>query len=147
MKTPTKKIAIIATLAFIVAFSACKKDKKSTEPSVLSKTQYLTKAPWKFSMERVKSGGVWTDVTSFLPSCMLDGTITFATNNTVTADEGATKCDPSDPQTISSNWSFFNNEAMLILDVDSATIITLDANTLKYSREDAGDAWEITYTH
>jgi hypothetical protein len=93
---------------------ACGKDDAPAGPS---KTELITKAAWKYD-----TGGVDANKDGFadtaLPpgyvlSCNTDNTLTFNTNNTGVVDEGATKCDPADPQTRDFTWTFTNNETRI----------------------------------
>lgn len=51
------------------------------------------------------------DVSGFLDACQKDNTILFRADGNATLDEGNTKCEPGDPQTISFGWNFMANEA------------------------------------
>ena len=83
-----------------------------------SKTHHITMATWKY-----ESGGVdqdrngTTDVsfesTGLLQSCTLDNTGKFNADGSGVADEGATKCNASLPQTTPFTWSFASNETLL----------------------------------
>jgi hypothetical protein len=54
-----------------------------------------------------------TDISALLDACDKDNTVTFVSNGTGTADEGPTKCNSADPQTVSFTWTFGNNETTL----------------------------------
>jgi hypothetical protein len=47
-------------------------------------------------------------------------------------DDGATKCDPADPQTVTGTWQFAANETQMVLDSSPYTITKLDASNLEY---------------
>ncbi len=104
---PMKSTTLLAAL-FLLSFSftACK---KSDTPVPKTKTELLASGTWKFSNAKV--GG--SDVSSFLQACQKDNTITFAAGGTGTADEGATKCNASDPQSTSITWNFASGETIL----------------------------------
>jgi hypothetical protein len=99
----------------VLLFSACNKDDEPKQPS---KTELLTSQSWKYD-----SGGVDQDrngtidftfaSTGLLQPCILDNTGTFNANGTGVADEGATKCSLTAPQTNSFTWNFLNNETEL----------------------------------
>ena len=90
---------------------ACGKDDPPAGPT---KTELITKAAWKYDTGGVdanKDGFVDTNLPpGYVQACNTDNTLTFNTNNTGVADEGASKCDPADPQTRDFTWTFVNNE-------------------------------------
>ncbi len=96
----------------LVLILACNKNDQKKEPT---KTELLTSQSWKYD-----SGGVDQDrngtvdftfaSTGLLQPCILDNTGTFNANGTGIADEGATKCSVTAPQTTPFNWNFQNNE-------------------------------------
>lgn len=103
---------ILPALLFCVVIFSCKKDEDDPPPP--TNTQMLTTGSWKF-----QSGGFDVDMngtidldfaSGILPACVLDNTATFSTNGTGVADEGATKCDAGDPQTVPFTWAFTSNE-------------------------------------
>lgn len=99
-------------ILFAVVFTiACKKDSSSNNNNNTgkTKTELITSSTWKF--DNAKIGTI--DVSSYFDDCDKDNTVTFVSNGTGTADEGPTKCDPSDPQTVPFNWSFENNETTI----------------------------------
>jgi len=94
----------VATLSLVVLFVSCKKssDKKTN-------TDVITEASWKF--DNATANGI--DVSSLLKSCQTDNVLTFSSNGNGMVDEGATKCDSSDPQTDPFTWNFASNETVL----------------------------------
>lgn len=106
----------ILTIAVCFAFAACNKDKSdNTGPT---KTQLLTSGAWKYESGGAdinKDGSIdlTLETLGIIPPCTLDNSATFNADGTGINDEGATKCDPSLPQTTSFNWSFANNETAL----------------------------------
>lgn len=118
-------IVIIALSAFL--FTGCDKDSAKT------KTELIAQGSWKF--DKATSNG--SDVTAFINACYKDNVVTFAANGTGSFDEGATKCNGADPQTMNFTWSFTTNET--VLNVSGAifagqsgnfTIITLNETDL-----------------
>ena len=94
------KLVLFAALWFsTVLFSSCDK----TDEAPPTNTDYITKASWKFSS--AKASGI--DVTSQVPACFKDNTITFAINGTGTITEGALVCTPASPSTFT--WVFQTN--------------------------------------
>lgn len=122
-----KKLLLIAVVS-VFAFYACKKD-------TVTKTDLLTQHSWK------QTGFTLNGVSLYdsLDACEKDNIYTFSTSFTYKKDEGATKCDPADPQTAESgNWAFTNSESKLSTVPTGGTptvsdILQLDENTLKLS--------------
>ncbi|MGC4037359.1 MAG: lipocalin family protein [Chitinophagaceae bacterium] len=90
-------------------FFACKKDSTNNNTSGKTKTQLITSSTWRF--DNAKLAGV--DVSGAFDDCEKDNTVTFVSNGTGTVDEGATKCDAADPQTVPFDWTFENNESSI----------------------------------
>jgi len=112
----TKKAAIIVLTVAVIA--GCKKD-----DSAPTKTDLLTSGSWRLTASHVDpaidangDGVVENDIFAVAPSCFRDNLITFKSDGTYVVDEGATKCDPSDPQIMeSSNWKFTDNESKIMI--------------------------------
>ncbi|MCG7860401.1 hypothetical protein MD537_25695, partial [Flavihumibacter sediminis] len=66
-----------------------------------------------------------------------DNTLEFKTDGTGISREGATKCDPADPDSENFTWSLKNNETILNIAIPGsffsgdATIITLNETTME----------------
>lgn len=135
----TKIIRSIAFLTLITAFAlgigACKKD------ATKSKKELLTQSSWKVVKEESKSGsGPWVDNTSTL-ACEKDNQFVFGTTSTLELNEGATKCNLTDPQVIGTGtWSFLTNETQLQVVAFGSTMLfsldQLDENTMVISRSE-----------
>ena len=146
------KITSILLLAIIpLFFSACSEEPTTTTPSASNnKTALISSSPWKMTQFRVSNDNsvTWTDYTILFKACALDDTWSFGTNGTVTLDEGATKCDPADPQTDTFPWSFSDNETKINLDGDLMDIAELSGTTMKLTQVDADlDLFETTFSH
>ncbi len=122
--------ALAALVALTLMVSSCKKDKDNPTPSTpapQTKTQILTSHSW--IAKSMVSNNV--DFYPFMPACEKDNFLTFKANGTSTYDEGALKCDPSDPQVENGTWKFIANETKIIIDnSDTAEVQTLTAETL-----------------
>ena len=135
----TKIIRTTALLTLITAFvlgiGACKKD------AAKSKTELLTQSNWKIVKEESKSGsGPWVDITSTL-ACEKDNQYVFSTTSALEFNEGATRCNPADPQIIATGtWSFLTNETQLqVIAFGSTSLFSLDQldeNTMVISRSE-----------
>ncbi|MEO7394817.1 MAG: lipocalin family protein [Chitinophagaceae bacterium] len=113
-----KQFTYLVTLIVITLFifSSCKKENNNTTQTK-TKTQLLTQSTWKFSGATVSG----TDVSGFLQACQKDNILTFIAAGTGTIDEGASKCNSSDPQSTAFTWNFQSNETILFI---SATLFT-----------------------
>lgn len=141
-----KSYLILATItALTVSLASCtKSDDKTTTPAntAPTKTELLTAKGWKIT--GATANGV--DAFANYDACERDNTLTFKTNFTAITDEGATKCDPTDPQTITETWSFASNEAKVILGGVEATLLTLNSTTLKIELTNGSEKYTITHT-
>ena len=88
----------------LMQINCSKKDSVS-----LSTTDKITLSAWKF--DKATANG--TDISTQIPACFKDNTITFANNGTGTISEGTTACVP--PAPASFTWSFQSNGTQLNL--------------------------------
>jgi hypothetical protein len=134
----TALLTLIA--AFVLGIGACKKD---AAPAAKSKTELLTQSNWKIVKEEYKTGaGAWIDNTSNL-ACEKDNNIVFRTTATFELNEGATKCNPADPQIFGTGtWSFLTSETQLQIvatgspSSETRSLDQLDENTMVLSRSE-----------
>ena len=109
------KFFILAIFTFV--FVGCDKDDSSSPGTTTpSNTTILTQQSWTFNnagLDPNKDGTIDTDVSSQVPACLKDNSVTFASNGNGTVDEGGTKCNTTDPQTVPFTWSFASNETMI----------------------------------
>jgi len=131
MKSFNFILAILS--AAVILFTACKKDSNNAK----TKTDFLVQGSWKFDNATVSG----SDVSSLIQSCQKDNTITFALGGTGTLGEGATKCNATDSQSRSFNWSLTANETLLHVTATLFTggssdfnVVTLDDNQLVLSQ-------------
>lgn len=132
-----KKLLILCV--GIATLAACKKnDDKDNK----SKTEYLTSGKWYASSGTVTYSAMGIDTTvdlfASMDACDKDDFMEFKTNMSYLADEGATKCDPSDPQiNETGTWAFSNNESQLtLMTTDNTTFfdtLTFNIKTLNSS--------------
>ncbi|HYF33441.1 MAG TPA: lipocalin family protein [Chitinophagaceae bacterium] len=105
-------VAIFACL-LAISFAGCKKNKGQT------RTELLAKSAWKFDnagLDMNRDGTVDAPVPpGFLQACDTDNTLTFNADGTGFTDEGATKCNGANPQTVPFSWSFKDNEQTINL--------------------------------
>ena len=165
MKQTIKKISLATLVICLLLVSCSKKSKDSTPtPTPETKTQLLTGKNWKVTAVTINPGfdfsGNGVLITDYYAysmatgnACQLDNILNFNINGNYTDYEGATLCDPADPQLYDSGtWSFLNNEATLSFQGEY-TIVTLNSTTLKLKDyfDTDGDGtneteFNITYT-
>lgn len=111
------KYSILLCAALSVCLLSC--DKDSDETAQPTNTELIAKASWKYENAGIdidKNGTIESPLpSSLIQPCLTDNTLTFTANGSGTLDEGATKCDPTLPQTTQITWSFTNNETTLNL--------------------------------
>jgi len=149
MKLSIKTIAIAC---LIVGVTSCKKD--ATPTPAPTKTELLTGKNWKVTaftsnpaIDWTGTGVMVTDIYAQMQACEKDDLFMFNTNGTTTDDEGATKCNPADPQTTSGTWAFNSTQTIITVDgMDDFNIETLSATTLKGNMVFNDGATNYTFT-
>lgn len=135
MKNYFKLFSMLA-IAMLVVMSSCEKDEETK-----SDQEYLTAGNWKITSVVLSPGidipgiGTITDIYDlFIEECNKDDLVKFMTNGTIVEDEGATKCDPDDPQTTSDGtWSLDGASLTMVYpdeDPDVVTIASINSSTL-----------------
>ena len=140
-----KFILILCCVALFLP--ACKKDEKSK-----SKTELISNGSWHVTAYTVDPAvdydGDGTDennIFAVMEECVIDDHTTFLANGNCELDEGATKCDPGDPQTFQLAWSFDDNESHIEVDGINYEIETLTENQMLLKEIETIQA--VTYTH
>lgn len=124
-KTMKKQITLYVTFSILLFAAACK---KASEPTPPTRTEMLTSSPWKWVAGTVTPAydifgdgkPINGDYFTKAPKCWQDDIYTFTSANKFTHDEGATKCDPADPQIYSQGtWAFETNEGVIRIKTSS----------------------------
>lgn len=141
-----KKILFGLGAICLLAVASCKKDDDNK-----SRTETLTSGKWQITGSKttttVNNTSTVDDDYASWDACEKDNFITFNTNNTYTADEGATKCNSNDPQTDIGNWAFVNSEKSLLIDGTSLNIDEFNNSTLRLSSSDTSTFSGATYIY
>ncbi|RAK63994.1 lipocalin family protein [Hymenobacter edaphi] len=119
-----KRISLLAAVAVACVFTACKKDEEKPK----STSELLMAKSWKITAytEQVGSAAA-TDEYASADACLKDNIYKFEASNKFTTDEGTTKCDPTDPQSVSGNWALTNSDKTLTaVAVDQATFTSFE---------------------
>ena len=154
-------LLFVLLLGLIVSFSACKSD-DDNNGGVKTADQYLTGASaWKITAGTISpavefNGMQITDYYAFfMQDCEKDNFLTFSgsgTTGTFVEDEGAVKCNESDPQTENGTWEFLENYSKLKIvegsDIMELNVVSIDASKIVVSGDnvEAGVTYTVTYT-
>lgn len=125
-----------------ISFAACNKNDDKEK----SNTEKISLSAWKYDKAQID---INKDGTGDLPvpedeieACEKDNLITFKADNTGIIDEGGSKCDPSDPQSMPFLWTFKNNETIInfptaiVTGVDGdVTLVSLSETSMVLKRE------------
>jgi hypothetical protein len=110
---------------------SCSKNDDPAPPAGKTKTEFITKAPWKF--ESIDPALAQTYIT-----CFIDNTVTFTADGKGTCPDTGTQCNPA---TGNFNWNFTDSESKLHLDATlipagsgDFSIITLNETNLVVSQ-------------
>lgn len=129
----------------LVSLTACKKDDADR-----SKTDLVTDGSWNLTSlvsDQDGNGTYEFNDLSFAPSCFRDNFYVFKTNYELEINEGATKCDLTDPQVDVVSWSFGSNETIMFIDTEPQTILELTGSTLKLKQDNGGGSSTVaTFT-
>jgi len=142
-----KKVINLITVGMLCFIVACKKEKSES-----ARMNLITTGTWKLmgltmqpGIDQDGDGVVDNDVFPFYDECEKDNFYTFKRNGEYEGNEGASKCDPSDPQVATTQWKFTNNEREIIIDGDRGKIEELTSNILVISGEAQGQTVTFTY--
>ncbi|MCU0443417.1 MAG: lipocalin family protein [Microscillaceae bacterium] len=117
---------------------ACKKDNEEPPASIVGK--------WKQTAGVISPalGGI-TDYFSDNEPCNKDDIYEFKSNNTYESTEGATRCDPNDPNLWDSGaYSLSSDRKTLTWDGDNYNVLELSSSTLRISSSFTSSG--VTYT-
>ncbi|GHN01667.1 hypothetical protein WSM22_31560 [Cytophagales bacterium WSM2-2] len=139
------KVKLISCLSvgLVVALGALVSCSKKNETPIPSKESLLVlNNGWRLTSVTISPGigGVTDYYNTVLEACERDNIMLFDPHGTYTVDEGATKCDPSDPQTADHGTWTFNASKTVITQISAdvsalpvaLNIVSLSATTLVY---------------
>lgn len=133
------KISAFVLTAALVLNACKKKDDNSNTGGSGSKKDILKSHSWVASDILVNDTSLWIIV----QDCERDNVFTFKDNDVVTTDEGATKCDPADPQSTDDVWKLLNNDTKIIWMEDTVDILEISSGKLRFGMTDGGDKYEM----
>lgn len=126
------KKQLYSVILLFVAFSCitgCSKDKDEDAPPEKTNTELISTGTWKFSTATVSG----INVAGFIQNCQKDNTMTFQANGNGALDEGTTKCNVADPQSVPFTWNFESNETILHVSTVLFTGGSSDFNVVEIS--------------
>jgi len=138
---------ILCIAVFTLLLVQCKKDEAppKTPSELMVGTWQITADSYSPAYDYFGNGTKITDAFTLYVACQKDDITTFKTNSEGEFNEGATKCDPSDPQSTAFLWTLKENNTVLnISALADFKIVQLDATTLKLST--TFDENGVTYT-
>jgi hypothetical protein len=150
MKKPIQYLLRSVLLILLPFFLLhCNKDEEpKTTSELLIGTWSLTAEVYTPTIN-FGSGPV-TDYYPYYENCEKDNVIIFKANSEGEFNEGATKCDAADPQTVPFLWTLQNNNTKLSISaIVTMDILQLDDTTLKlkYPFDFSGVNYTITETY
>jgi hypothetical protein len=145
-----KKIIWLPVLAiglFLALVCGCN---KNNQPPV-SRTALLTGATWKFDTAGIdlNMDGTVDFADTTIQPCQKNNTYSFKSDSTGTMDEGATKCNSTDPQTVGFHWAFNASQTVINATIPglngSANIFVLNSNIMTLYRDSVVLGQSIRY--
>ena len=151
MKWRIQSIVLLIMIIGLTTTLSCKKNKDETAGK--TKTELLTTGTWKLTAYTSSPAYDWygngvyaTDIFAALNPCQADGFDTYKTNGIMEINEGAIKCQPTDPQTFTATWAFTDNEKKIRYDgVDDYELVELTTTTMRLQSTFVENG--VTYTH
>ena len=149
-----KKSILLALVAISLPFSCKKEDNPSKSELLTSHCWILSEAT--IAPAAIVNGAVVTDFYALMSLCDRDNLTCLLENGNVYVDEGASKCDPNDPQiNTSGTWWFNSDETVLLAFTDTnpdtihSELLELSANRLRIRQtlELLGQPREVTFAY
>jgi hypothetical protein len=110
-----KAFSFLTFFGSLLLLGSCQKDDGGAAPK--TKTELISSTSWKYNDAKIDTDNNGTGdlalPAGFVEACQTDNTIVFANSGSGTVDEGGTKCDQADPQTIPFTWNFGTNETVI----------------------------------
>ena len=145
MLPDTKKFtfAILAAV-MLISIVGCKKDLAEK-----GKAEILTNGSWRLTGHTFYSITNTVDIYATYAPCEKDNIFHFNNNGTLDIEEGASKCDSTDPQSYSVGWQFLDNRQSRVVIYGTEFIATITDNEFQLStpyNDPYEDHTVMTYT-
>ena len=79
-----------------------------------------------------------------IPNCVRDDTYTYGINGTLIWDEGPTKCNSTDPQQTTLNYTLNSTQTQITMGSETYNILILNSTTFKYQQPNSPDIQTFT---
>jgi len=138
---------LLVIISAVVLFAGCKKDEDKTNKDMLVGKTWINTALTIDPPLQIGDITITDLFNQAFYACSKDDTQQFKSDGGYVFDEGASKCDPNDPQTVTGTWVM--NPDMTVVTVTafgetmSYTIVSISDNQLKYTYSITEDG--ITY--
>lgn len=154
MKRILKKIVTAAAISATIFIASCDKD-QTVIP--VTRTEILSGKNWKITaltVDPARNYGVFgpsvTDWYAQYRDCEKDNLYYYSKDKMMNFDEGSTKCNPNDPQTIAGTWTLNTDETVITQvvnkDTKSINISELSVKTFKGTYQELSFGTTYTYT-
>lgn len=112
-----KSLLLLSSLALTGMFASCSDDKKEDPTPTKTDSELLMAKTWTQTAETETMGTAAPidTYTNGYEACEKDNTLKFLAGNILTFDQGATKCDPDDAQSISGNWALTDKTLTMVV--------------------------------
>jgi hypothetical protein len=125
-------VPFLFSLLFLAIFMGCG---KSSSPAPSNPSQ-ITVSAWKYDTSGVdldKNGSIdFAD--TLLKPCQKDNTYLFKIDSSGVSDEGTTKCNGADPQSVPFTWGLRNNGTVLVLAGNTILAGSLNISSISASK-------------
>jgi hypothetical protein len=142
-----KKLSFLLLAA--IALGGCKKNDNNSPTPTPTRTDLLTAKNWRVTTATVMLAGM--PLPGAIEACSLDDIFKFSADKSLLHDEGATKCDPTDPQTDKGTWSMPSDAKLTVTLPNSSypdgtfDIKELSATTMHLYISDTQSGFPVTY--
>ncbi len=118
MKTQLKLLALFLMLSSL-AFTGCSDDDDAPAPSreqlLVAKNWVLTAITVNPALFNPQTQTEMSDLFPLFPLCKRDDFTNYMSNGTYIVEEGASKCDPNDPNTVENGTYTWNSDKSVII--------------------------------
>lgn len=130
-----RKLVIVGILA-MMAVGGCKKDKDKSRKEMIQDNTWMPNKSYLNGVE--------------IPSepCDMDDIINFKSDGNFTIDNGPTKCDPLDAQSIIGTWALINDNTLSLTSgahLVTYTILAVSNDAIDMQMVEQGDTYRVMY--
>jgi hypothetical protein len=121
-------ILIVFALGLAFLMGGCRHDHEEMKPAQPTNTEKLCGKNWKITAAVIVPDifGLSDVYNLVFQPCQQDNIYRFYPNGSLTASEGAMKCDPSAPDSQNGNWSWAENETKMNISIPGFPSILTD---------------------